>query len=126
MAAQTGSTEHKRLSGSLTLIDAVAQSVGVMGPVFSIAFLVPLLVGLNASGKGSGTAAPLSVLIAAVGVLGLGWIVAQYAKRIQAAGSLYDYVSDGLGRRAGAAAGLLYAVAALCKDVMRRAAAMTG
>ena len=40
---------HRRLGGSLTLVDAVAQSVGVMGPVFSIAFLVPLLVGLNAS-----------------------------------------------------------------------------
>jgi amino acid transporter len=102
--------KYQRLGGSkkLTLVDAVAQSVGFMGPVFSIAFLVPLLVGLNASGKGAGAAAPLSVLIAAVGVLGLGWIVAEYAKRIQAAGSLYDYVSDGLGGRVGAASGFLY------------------
>ena len=29
----------------LTLIDTIAQSVGLMGPVFSIAFLVPLVVG---------------------------------------------------------------------------------
>ena len=57
-------------------MDAVAQSIGFIGPVFSIAFLVPLLVGLNASGKGAGAAAPLSVLLAAIGVLGLGWIVA--------------------------------------------------
>jgi amino acid transporter len=71
-----------------TLVDAVAQSVGFMGPVFVMAFLVPLLVGLNAAGKGAGAAAPLSVLIAGVGVLGLGWIVAEYARRIQAAGSL--------------------------------------
>jgi len=92
----------------LTLLDAVAQSVGFMGPVFSIAFLVPLLVGLNASGKGAGVAAPLAVLLAAIGVLALGWIVAEYAKRIHAAGSLYDYVTDGLGGRVGAAAGLLY------------------
>jgi amino acid transporter len=102
--------QPERLGGSrkLTLVDAVAQSVGFMGPVFSIAFLVPLLVGLNSSGKGAGVAAPLSVLLAAIGVLGLGWIVAQYAKRIQAAGSLYDYVTDGLGARVGAAAGYLY------------------
>jgi len=100
--------QGRRLAGSLTLVDVIAQSVGVMGPVFSIAFLVPLLVGLNASGSGAGTAAPLAVLIAAVGVLGLGWIVAQYARRIHAAGSLYDYVTDGLGKRVGAAAGLLY------------------
>lgn len=102
--------QYQKLGGKrkLTLIDAVAQSVGFMGPVFSIAFLVPLLVGLNASGKGSGAAAPLSVLIASVGVLGLGYLVSEYARRIQAAGSLYDYVSDGLGGRIGAAAGFLY------------------
>jgi amino acid transporter len=92
----------------LTLKDAVAQSVGLMGPVFSIAFLVPLLVGLNASGRGAGNAAALSVVIAAIGVLGLGWIVAEYTRKIQAAGSLYDYVTDGLGARVGAAAGWLY------------------
>ena len=108
MAGTDTGVDYQRLGGSLNLLDAVAQSVGVMGPVFSIAFLVPLLVGLNASGSGAGTAAPLSVLIAAVGVLGLGWIVAQYARRINAAGSLYDYVTDGLGARAGAASGLLY------------------
>ena len=38
----------------------------------------------------------------------LGWIVARYAKRIHAAGSLYDYVSNGLGKTIGAAAGWLY------------------
>lgn len=92
----------------LTLIDTVAQSVGLMGPVFSIAFLVPLLVGLNASGNGAGTAASLSVVIAAVGVVGLGWIVAEYTRKIQAAGSLYDYVTDGLGAKVGTAAGWLY------------------
>ncbi len=69
-----------------------------MGPVFSIAFLVPLLVGIiSPTGKGGGNAAPLSVLLAALGVLALGWIVAQYTRKIQAAGSLYDYVTDGLG-----------------------------
>ena len=111
MAHPSSDTEYEQLGSAkkLTIVDAVAQSVGFMGPVFSIAFLVPLLVGIiAASGKGAGTAAPLSVLIAAVGVLGLGWIVAEYAKRIQSAGALYDYVSDGLGSRIGAASGLLY------------------
>ena len=37
-----------------------------------------------------------------------GWIVAQYAKRVQAAGSLYDYVSSGFGPKAGAFGGWLY------------------
>ena len=80
-----------------------------MGPVFSAAFVIPLVVGvISASGKGGGVASPLSVLIAAVGVFALGWIVSRYAKEIHAAGSLYDYVTRGLGERVGTAAGWLY------------------
>jgi amino acid transporter len=80
-----------------------------MGPVFSSAFLIPAIAGIiSATGKGAGVAAPLAVLLAAIGVFALGWIVAQYSKRIHAAGSLYDYVSNGLGRTLGAAAGWLY------------------
>ena len=92
----------------LSLADVVAQSVGFMGPVFSAAFLIPAIVGANAAVKGAGVAAPLSVVIAAIGVFALGWIVAQYAKKIHAAGALYDYVSSGLGRNVGASAGWLY------------------
>ena len=80
-----------------------------MGPVFSSAFVIPLVVGvISASGKGGGIASPISVLIAAVGVFALGWIVSSYAKEIHAAGSLYDYVTRGLGERVGTAAGWLY------------------
>jgi amino acid transporter len=111
MATST-TQETTRLGGSgrkLNLIDVVAQSVGFMGPVFSIAFLVPLVVGLiSATGNGAGGAAPFAVLIAAGGILAIAWIVSEYAKRIQAAGALYDYVTDGLGERVGAAAGFLY------------------
>jgi amino acid transporter len=101
---------YERLGAKkLGLVDVIAQSVGFMGPVFSSAFIIPLIVGLiSATGKGAGNAAPLAVLIAGIGVFALGWIVAQYAKRIHAAGSLYDYVSNGLGSTVGAAAGWLY------------------
>jgi amino acid transporter len=93
----------------LSLPDVVAQSVGFMGPVFSAAFLIPLVAGIiSATGKGGGVASPLSVIIASIGVFALGWIVSRYARRIHAAGSLYDYVAEGLGRRAGVAAGWLY------------------
>ena len=110
MATQQADSSYERLAAhhKLKLPDAVAQSIGFMGPVFSIAFLVPLLVGVNAASQGAGGAAPLAVLVAAIGILGLGWIVSEYAKRIHAAGSLYDYVTDGLGSRIGAAAGWLY------------------
>ncbi|MEW2397975.1 APC family permease [Streptomyces sp. NPDC046862] len=91
----------------LKLVDAIAQSVGFLGPVFSASILLILLIE-GASGKSAGPAAPLSVLIATIGVLGLGWIVAEYAKRIHSAGSLYSYISAGLGARIGAAAGVVY------------------
>lgn len=100
---------YERLGGKrLSLVDVIAQSVGFMGPVFSAAFLIPLIAGFSASGKGAGVATPFAVLLAAVGTFALGWIVAQYAKRVHAAGSLYDYVSMGLGPQAGAATGWLY------------------
>ncbi len=100
---------YERLGAKrLSLVDVVAQSVGFMGPVFSAAFLIPLIAGFSASGKGAGVATPFAVLLAAVGTFALGWIVAQYAKRVHAAGSLYDYVSMGLGGQAGAATGWLY------------------
>ncbi len=101
---------YERLGAKiLSLPDVIAQSVGFMGPVFSSAFVIPLVVGvISASGKGGGIASPISVLIAAVGVFALGWIVSSYAKEIHAAGSLYDYVTRGLGERVGTAAGWLY------------------
>jgi len=92
----------------LSLIDVVAQSIGFMGPVFAVSILLPQLVGQNNAGKGAGVAAPLAVLIATVGMLALAWIVAAYARRVHHAGSLYNYVTLGLGKRAGAATGLLY------------------
>ena len=82
---------YERLNAKvLTLPDVIAQSVGFMGPVFSSAFVIPLVVGvISASGKGGGVASPLSVLIAAVGVFAIGAIVSRYAKEVHAAGSLY-------------------------------------
>ena len=112
MADQVGQSQdlgYERLGAKrLTLVDCVAQSVGFMGPVFSAAFIIPLIIGVNAAARGAGTSAPLAVLLAGVGVFALGWIVAQYARRIHAAGSLYDYVSNGLGQTLGAATGWLY------------------
>jgi amino acid transporter len=101
---------YERLGAKvLSLPDVIAQSVGFMGPVFSSAFVIPLVVGvISASGKGGGVASPLSVIIAGIGVFALGWIVSSYAKEVHAAGSLYDYVTRGLGKRVGTAAGWLY------------------
>jgi hypothetical protein len=47
---------YERLGAKvLSLPDVIAQSVGFMGPVFSSAFVIPLVVGvISASGKGGG------------------------------------------------------------------------
>jgi amino acid transporter len=104
-----GDSGYERLGKRrLKLVDVVAQSVGLIGPVFSAAFLIPLIAGLNFAGKGAGVATPFAVILAAIGVLALGWIVAQYAKRVHAAGSLYDYVTMGFGSRVGGWAGWIY------------------
>jgi hypothetical protein len=60
---------YERLGAKiLSLPDAVAQSVGFMGPVFSSAFVIPLVVGvISASGKGGGVASPLSVGLLVLG-----------------------------------------------------------
>ena len=58
------SGETQRLGGTgakLSLFDVIAQSIGFLGPVFSMAFLVPLVVGLiSVTGQGAGTAASLA------------------------------------------------------------------
>ena len=72
---------YERLGAKLlSLPDVIAKSVGFMGPVFSSAFVIPLVVGvISASGKGGGVAAPLSVLLAAIGVFALGLLVIGFA-----------------------------------------------
>ena len=51
---------YERLGAKvLSLPDVVAQSVGFMGPVFSSAFVIPLVIGVaSASGRGGGIATP--------------------------------------------------------------------
>jgi amino acid transporter len=104
-------TEHdgERLgTGNLTLKDVVAQSVGYMGPVFSGTFFIPTIVGLGFAGHGAGIASPFAILLTAIGMLALAWIISRYAKRIHAAGALYDYVREGFGRETGLFAGWVY------------------
>jgi amino acid transporter len=101
--------ERTRLGkGNLSLPDVVAQSVGYMGPVFSGTFFIPAIVGLGFAGKGAGIASPFAILLTAIGMLALAWIISRYAKRIHAAGALYDYVGEGFGKPVGLFAGWVY------------------
>jgi amino acid transporter len=93
---------------NLRFVDVVAQTVGFMGPVFGSILLIALVVGANAAEKGAGVSTPVAIIIAAIGVAALGWIIAAYAKRIHAAGALYDYVSAGAGEHIGFVFGWIY------------------
>jgi amino acid transporter len=101
--------EHDTLGkGNLRLVDVVAQAVGFIGPVFASAFFIPTIAGASFSGHGAGVATPISIILAGIGMIAVGWIISRFAKRIHAAGSLYDYVTDGFGRQAGFVAGWIY------------------
>ena len=101
--------EYERLGGKkLSLIDVLAQSVGFIGPVFSAAFIIPLIIGVNAAARGAGTSAPLAVLHRGDRRLRARLDRGPVREAIHAAGSLYDYVSNGLGKTLGAATGWLY------------------
>jgi amino acid transporter len=100
---------YEQLGGQrLSLVDAVAQSVGFMGPVFVSAIILPLIVSGGFAGRGAGVATPFAIVLSLIGVLALGWIIAAWAKRVHAAGALYDYAAHGLGDRAGYVAGWIY------------------
>ena len=105
MAVEDGTRLGK---GNLSLPDVVAQSVGYMGPVFSGTFFIPAIVGLGFAGRGAGIASPFAILLTAIGMLALAWIISRYAKRIHAAGALYDYVGEGFGKPVGLFAGWVY------------------
>ena len=95
--------------GNLSLPDVVAQSVGYMGPVFSGTFFIPTIVGLSIrQARARASPRPFAILLTAIGMLALAWIISRYAKRIHAAGALYDYVGEGFGRPAGLFAGWVY------------------
>ncbi len=92
----------------LTFLDVIAQSVGFMGPVFGAILLLVTVVGANNAQKGAGLASPVAIIVAAIGIGAVGWIISQFAKRIHAAGALYDYISAGFGEKVGFVFGWIY------------------
>ena len=76
---------------NLTTIHAVAQSLAI-GPMFSVALI---LGGISRPDIGAGWNATLAVLIATLGVLAIGYVVALYARRFAGAGAIYEYLTHG-------------------------------
>jgi amino acid transporter len=85
--------------GTLSLPEVLAQSVANMAPSAAMA-LLPLLV---FAGAGNGTW--MAFLIALLALLCIGYCAAQFARRINSAGSFYVWVSKALRPAFGHAAG---------------------
>src|ERR1700761_8361000 len=96
IAEQYGTSLQARV---LSFPEVLAQSVANMAPSAAMA-LLPLFVFLNA-----GNGAWLSFGISVVVLLIVGYCAAQFATRINSAGSFYVWVTRALGPGAGSAAG---------------------
>jgi len=97
--------ENRLRADAVSLPQALAQSVSVMAPAMSGAF-VTYLAAIKAGG-----ATPLAFLLAMVSCLLIGGVVSSFALRLPSAGSLYTYTVDGLGSFAGFVVGWTYSVA---------------
>jgi amino acid transporter len=89
----------------LGLPDVIAQSVSVIAPAMSGAFLTYL------AATKAGGATPLAFLLAALGALAIGGVVSEFAESMHSAGSLYTYTSAGLSKTAGFMVGWMYSLA---------------
>jgi amino acid transporter len=76
---------------NLSTIHAVAQSLAI-GPMFSTALLLGLI---SNPVTGAGWNSALAVLLAGLGVLAIGYVVALYARRFAGAGAVYEYLTHG-------------------------------
>ncbi|MCL4554667.1 MAG: hypothetical protein M1565_05995, partial [Actinobacteria bacterium] len=76
----------------LRTIDCIAQALAV-GPIFSAGALGAALAAV------SGGVGPFVILIATIGCLGLGYLLAQTAKRFTGSAIVYEYVTNLIGRR---------------------------
>jgi amino acid transporter len=76
---------------NLTTIHAVAQALAI-GPMFSVALV---LGGVSNPVTGAGFNATLSVLLAGLGVLAIGYVLSMHARRYSGAGAVYEYLTHG-------------------------------
>ncbi|MHA6793904.1 APC family permease [Pseudonocardia bannensis] len=92
---------------TLGLRDVIAQSLSVIAPAMSGAFLTYL-----ASTKAGG-ATPLAYLLGTLAMLCVGGTVAMFARSLSSAGSMYTYITRGAGKTLGFLGGWCYAAAFL-------------
>ncbi|MHB1568989.1 MAG: APC family permease [Solirubrobacteraceae bacterium] len=105
--AEAGSSSTGQLGArKLTTLHAVGQALAI-GPIFSIG----LVSGLVANVAGYST--PLSIVLGSIGSLGLGYVIAIYARRFAGAGAIFEYLSQAVHNSFGIFSGGVYLLGAM-------------
>ena len=87
-AGALGGASREHLGAAhLTTTHAIGQALAI-GPIFSVG----LVSGLVAHVAGYST--PISILLGCIGSLGLGYVIAIYARRYAGAGAIFEYLSQ--------------------------------
>ncbi|MCC6187475.1 MAG: APC family permease [Anaerolineales bacterium] len=107
-ADTTAASAHTQLKRSvLSTWDVISQALAFLGPVMSMSFLTGYIA------MAAGAAVPLAVLLGGLTMVALGYVVAQFASRIHAAGAIYNYASRAFGPETGFMGGWVYLFATL-------------
>src|ERR1700712_5689800 len=88
MGTEVAGTPDTLGERNLTTLHAIGQSLA-LGPMFSVGIV------LGSVSAGSGWNATLSVLIAGLGVMAIGYAVTVFARRFSGAGAVYEYLTHG-------------------------------
>jgi amino acid transporter len=88
MGTEVAGTPNTLGERKLTTLHAIGQSLA-LGPMFSVGIV------LGSVSTGARWNATLSVLIAGLGVLAIGYAVAIFARRFSGAGAVYEYLTHG-------------------------------
>ena len=80
--------------GKLTTIDAIGQSMAA-GPIFSTAVIGAFMFSFCPG------ASPATMILTTIGIMGLGLVIAAFAKKFSGAGALYEYLAHSIGKKAG-------------------------
>ncbi|HEY0389586.1 MAG TPA: APC family permease [Gaiellales bacterium] len=97
---------HKLHGGAVGLMGVLFLTVTGAAPISAMLFNTPLSVGY---GNGVGTPAGFAFATVVLAIFSVGYV--SMARKVTAAGGFYSFISHGLGRELGMAAGLASAVA---------------
>jgi amino acid transporter len=106
MGTEVAGTPDTLGERKLTTLHAIGQSLA-LGPMFSVGLV------LGGVSIGAHWNATLSVLIAGLGVLAIGYSVAVFARRFSGAGAVYEYLTHGAHPAVGVFAAGVFFVGAL-------------